>query len=105
MKLKVKLVVKRPYGDVILEGDSFDELIENLKALPEWLGIMDGLIFKSETPTAKKEALKGLVEYTGDGPVVAAPREKLSDKEAICLVLYSSEPTLLQPKEVSSLLL
>ncbi len=67
------------------------------------MDIIEGLILKSETPQTKKDLLKEIIEYTSDGPVIALPREKLSDKEAIGLILFASEPTPLQPKEVARL--
>jgi len=101
--LKVKLSIKRPYGDIVLEGESFNEIIENLKSLPEWINTIDSLILKPETPQAKKDMLKGVIEYTSEGPVIIVPRERLSDKEAIGLILYANDPNPLQPKEIARL--
>ncbi len=101
--MKVKLSIKRPYGDIVVEGESFDEIVENLKSLPEWMSVIDDLILKSETPQAKKDMLKGVIEYTSEGPVIIVPRERLSDKEAIGLILYANDPNPLQPKEIARL--
>ena len=101
--MKVKLSIKRPYGDIVLEGESFNEIIENLKSLPEWINTIDSLILKPETPQAKKDMLKGVIEYTSEGPVIIVPRERLSDKEAIGLILYANDPNPLQPKEIARL--
>ncbi|WP_309492523.1 hypothetical protein [Candidatus Hecatella orcuttiae] len=102
--MKVKISIKRSYGDIVLEGESFDDLVENLKGLPQWLDIVDSLILHTETPSTRKELLKGLVEYTQEGTVISLPRERLSDKEAICLLLFANEPNPLQPKEIARLL-
>ena len=102
--MKVKLAVKRPYGDITVEGESFDEITENLKSLPQWIDVIDGLVQRTGTPKSKKESLSGVVEYTSDGPVIALPKERLSDKEAINLLLYAHEPNALQPKEIARLL-
>jgi len=102
--LKVKLAVKRPYGDITVEGESFDEITENLKSLPQWIDVIDGLVQRTGTPKSKKESLRGVIEYTSDGPVITLPKERLSDKEAITLLLYAHEPNALQPKEIARLL-
>jgi len=102
--LKVKLSIKRSYGDIVIEGEGFEEIINNLKSIPEWLDIVDGLILRAGAPSSHKDLLKGLAEYTAEGIVLTIPREKLSDKESICLLLYAHEPNPLQPKEVARLL-
>jgi len=102
--LKVKVAIKRSYGDVIVEGDSFDEVTENMKSLPQWLDVLDSLILRSESSLNKKDLLKGVVENTVDGVVVTIPKERLRDKEAICLILYANEPNPLQPKDIARLL-
>jgi predicted transcriptional regulator len=102
--LKVKLAVKRPYGDITVEGESFNEIVEKLKSLPQWIDVIDGLVQRTGTPKSKKDALRGVVEYTSDGPVITLPKERLSDKEAITLLLYANEPNTLQPKEIARLL-
>ena len=102
--MKVKLSIKRSYGDIVIEGEGFEEIINNLKSIPEWLNIVDGLILRAGAPTSHKDLLKGLIEYTTEGTVLTYPKEKLSDKEAICLILYANEPNPLQPREVARLL-
>lgn len=102
--MKIKLSIKKPYGEVTLEGESFEELSETLKSFPEWIDIIDSQIVHSETPKSKRESLKGIIEYISEGPVISIPKEKLNDKEAICLIIYANEPNLLQPKEIAKLL-
>jgi hypothetical protein len=102
--MKVKLAIKRPYGDISVEGESFDEIIEKLKSLPQWIDVIDGLVQRTGTPKSKKDSLRGVVEDTSDGPVLTLPKEKLSDKEAITLLLYAHEPNPLQPREIARLL-
>lgn len=102
--MKVKLVLRRPYGEIVFEGESLTELAENLKSLPEWLDIIDGLVVRSETPIDKKESLKGLIEYTNEGTLLTLPRDRINDEEAIGLILYANDPNLLTPREVARLL-
>lgn len=98
------MTIKRSYGDIVLQGDSFDEIVTNLKSVPEWLDVVDSLILKSESPTSKKDFLKGILEFTSDGTVVTVAKDRISDKDAICLVIYGNEPAPLQPKEIARLL-
>ena len=105
--MKVRLSIKRSYGEVTVEGESFEEIAEQLKELPQWLDVIDSLVEGSEAPppSRAKEALEGLVEATPRGPVVTVPKEKLSDKDAICLLLYANDPQPLQPKQIGELLM
>jgi len=105
--MKVRLSIKRSYGEVTVEGESFEEIAEQLKELPQWLDVIDSLVEGSEAPppSRAKEALKGLEEATPRGPVVTVPKEKLSDKDAICLLLYANDPQPLQPKQIGELLM
>ncbi len=102
--MKIRVSVKKPYGEVTIEGESFEELSESLKSYPEWIDFIDSLIAHSETPRSKKETLKGIIEYINEGPVISVPKEKLNDKEAICLIIYANEPNPLQPKTIAKLL-
>lgn len=102
--MKVKLSIRRPYGEILLEGDTLEDLVNHLKSVPEWLSIVDGLIRKTETPTSKKDFLQGIVEFTSDGIAIAVPKDRLSDKEAICLLLYANDPSPMQPREIARLL-
>lgn len=102
--LKVRITLHRSYGNIEIEGESFDELIENLKGFPEWLEVIDGMIVASSSGISEKEILKGIVENTPDGPLITVSREKLTDREAVGLLLYATEPNGLKPKELSRLL-
>lgn len=105
--MKVKLALRREYGEISFEGESLDELAENLKSLPDWLNVIDNLVQKSEwpqSPSSRREELRGIVESTGEGPTLILPKATISDKEAICLLLYANDPAPLQPKEVARFL-
>lgn len=101
--MKVRLVLRRSYGDLEVEADSFDELINSLREFPEWSAIVDGLV-SSTTTAEEQKMLAGVVEYTKEGPTITVPKEKLTNKEAIGLLLYSKEPEGLKPQEVGHLL-
>lgn len=104
--MRVRLSIKRSYGELVVEGESFEEVAEGLRELPQWLDVIESIVTGSEAPPVRaKEDLKGLVETTSRGPVVVVPKERLSDKDAICLLLYASDPHPLQPKEIGELLM
>lgn len=105
--MKLRIVVKRPFGNIELEGKSIDEIVESLRAFPEWLDIIDKLVLKAalQEPSAEmEETLSGLVVFSKDGPLVSLSREEVSDKEAIALILYAQGSEKLEPKEVGRLL-
>ncbi|RLI23981.1 MAG: hypothetical protein DRO52_06190 [Candidatus Hecatellales archaeon] len=105
--MRVRLSIKRSFGELVVEGESFEEVAEGLKGLPEWLAVIESMVAGLEAPVSVggKEDLKGLVEATSRGPVITVPKERLSDKDAICLLLYASEPKPLQPKQIGELLM
>ena len=102
--MKVRLVLHRSYGDIELEGDSFDEIIERIKEFPEWLEVIDTMITTQSTAVGEKDILSGLVQITTEGPVLTITRDKLTDREAVATLLYAMEPQGLRPKELSRLL-
>jgi len=87
---KIRVRVKTGFGEVEVEGDSAEELLEALKSVtPEFIGEVGGVV-TSRIVVPVKAGLEGVVELTTEGPVVTT-REKLSHYEAIGLVLYASE--------------
>mgnify|MGYP001083205220 CR=1 FL=1 len=102
--MKLRVLVKRPFGDVEVEGESLDELIEGLQVLPDWLLVIDRLVMGSEIPPGPAELLTGVVELSEDGPLVTAPKERISDKEAIGLILYAKGVEALEPREIGRFL-
>ncbi|WP_455278343.1 hypothetical protein [[Eubacterium] cellulosolvens] len=102
--MKVRLVLHRSYGDIELEGDSFDEIIERIKEFPEWLEVIDTMISTQSTAVGEKDILSGIVQITTEGPVLTVTRDKLTDREAVATLLYAMEPQGLRPKELSRLL-
>jgi hypothetical protein len=100
--MKIRVTVKRPYGDIEVEGDSLDEVVQGLEAFPEWLVVIDKLM--STTDTGQDEELGGIIEVSSEGPQLIVPKDRVSSKEAIGLLLYSQDPAPLEPKEVGALL-
>lgn len=104
--MKVRVIVKRPYGDVEVEGDSLDEVVEGLETFPEWLAIIDNLVTGLEAAPAEEEEepLRGIVEMSTDGPLITVPRDRLTDREAIGILLNANDPEPMEPKDIGRLL-
>lgn len=103
--LKIRVVVKRPFGNIEIEGESFDEIVSSLETFPEWLATIDDLVTGPEmVPSETKMMLSGLIEYSQDGALIIVPKDELTNKEAIGLLLYAHDPNTVEPKEVSRLL-
>lgn len=102
--MKIRVIIKRHYGNVEVEGDTLDEIVEGLATFPEWLAVIDRLI---ETPDENLEAtnlLDSIIEVTTEGPQLIVPKDKISSKEAISLILYAQDKESLEPKVVGRLL-
>ena len=102
--MKVRLVLHRSYGDIELEGENFDEIIDRLREFPEWLEVIDSMISAQSTSVGEKDILSGLVQLTTEGPVLTVTREKLTDREAVAILLYAMDPQGVRPRELSRLL-
>jgi len=102
--LKVRVVLHRSYGDIELEAETFDEIIEKIKEFPEWLEVIDSMITAQATAVSEKSLLSGIVQTTADGPVITVARDRLTDREAVGILLYAMDPEGLRPREMSRLL-
>jgi len=86
---KVKAKVKTAFGEIVVEGESPEEILSVLEAFPEdFMEKVASLVSSRLVPSTAQ--LKGIVEFTTEGPVVIT-REKLTHYEAIGLILYTSE--------------
>jgi len=86
---KIRARFKTGFGELEVEGESAQELLEALKAVtPEFLGEVNSVVSSKVAPV--KTGLEGVVELTTEGPVVTT-REKLSHYEAIGLVVFASD--------------
>ncbi len=87
---KVKARIKAPFGEIVIEGESPQEILKMLETFPDdFMEKTADLVSRRLAPTAAIQ-LKGVVEFTTEGPVVIT-REKLTHYEAIGLILYASE--------------
>ena len=87
---KVKVKLKAPFGEIVVEGEDPEEILRMLETFPKnFMEKTVDLVSLKLAPTATVQ-LKGVVEFTTEGPVIVT-REKLTHYEAIGLVLYASE--------------
>ena len=86
---KIQTRIKTPFGEVVIEGDSPQEILSILEKMPEnFVESVSDFVTNKMTPSGA--ILKGIVEITTEGPVIVT-REKLTHYEAVGLVLYGSE--------------
>ena len=85
----VRARIKTPFGEIVVEGESPQEVLNILETFPENFVERVGDLVSSRLVSAGVQ-LKGVVEFTTEGPVVIS-RERLTHYEAIGLVLYASD--------------
>lgn len=85
---RYRLRIKREFGEFEVEGATPEEILESLRGLPEVLRKVDEVLSKPAL-SGPKISLKGIVETTSEGPVLTVPRDRISDKEALGVLLYS----------------
>lgn len=98
------MTLKRSYGDIELEGETFEEIVDKLKEFPEWIDVIDSIIATKGAGSGESELLAGVVEYTPDGPIIVAPKGKMTAREALGVLLYSSGSRGLRPRDIGRLL-
>lgn len=86
---RIEARVKTPFGEVVIEGDSPQEILNMLETIPE--NFVERLSdFVSSRLTTSGAQLRGIVEPTTEGPVIVT-RESLTHYESVGLILYASE--------------
>ncbi len=87
---RVEVRVKTPFGEIVVEGEHPQEVLSLLEAFPkDFVENVSNIVSSKLAPSAAAQ-LKGIIEFTTEGPVLIA-REKLTHYEAIGLILYASE--------------
>lgn len=87
---RVEIRVKTPFGEIVVEGETPQEILSLLEAFPkDFVENVSNIVSSMLAPSAASQ-LKGIIEFTTEGPVLIA-REKLTHYEAIGLILYASE--------------
>ncbi len=100
---KIRVRIKAPFGEIVIEGDRAQEILTTLKTMPpEFMSDIGNLISAKLTPPIKTQ-LEGIVELTTEGPIITT-REKLTHYEAIGLVLFASDKKTSTATKISRLL-
>ena len=94
--------IKTPFGEVNIEGDTPQEILDMLESIPE--NFVEKLSdFISNRLVLSGAQLKGILEPTTEGPVIVT-RENLTHYEAVGLILYASEDKKNTASQVQKLL-
>jgi hypothetical protein len=101
--VKIRAHIKTGFGELEVEGDSMQEVLEAVRALtPEFVMEVGGVV-ASKVVAPVRAQLEGIVELTTEGPVVTT-RERLSHYEAIGLILFACEKKVSTATLISRLL-
>jgi hypothetical protein len=85
---RIEARIKTSFGEVVIEGDSPQEIMSMLEQIPEnFVEKLGDFVSNRLVPSGSQ--LKGIVEPTTEGPVIVT-REKLTHYEDVGLVLYAS---------------
>ncbi|MCW4035848.1 MAG: hypothetical protein NWE75_01515 [Candidatus Bathyarchaeota archaeon] len=97
---RITLAIKTPFGEIMINGESPQEIIDALKGLDqEFIGDVGERVSELLTIHARDD-LKGIVEVGRDGPVILT-KKKLSHYEAIGLILYSMKDNQASSREIT----
>ena len=100
---KVRVRVKAPFGEVVIEGESAQEILKILKTMPpQFVNEVGELVSSNLTPSLKTQ-LDGIIELTTEGPIITT-REKLTHYEAIALILFASDDNSSTASQIKRLL-
>lgn len=100
---KIRVRVKAPFGEVVIEDESAQEILKTLKNMPpQFVNEVSSLVSSNLTPSLQTQ-LKGIVEITTEGPIITT-REKLTHYEAIGFVLFASENNTNTASQIKQLL-
>ena len=100
---KVRVRVKAPFGEVVIEGETAQEILKILKTMPpQFVNEVGELVSSNLTPSLKTQ-LDGIIELTTEGPIITT-REKLTHYEAIALILFASDDNSSTASQIKKLL-
>ena len=99
---KMQAKIKTPFGEIILEGEDPQEILDMLSTFPQdFMEKVSNFVSTRVVPSGAQ--LKGIIESTTEGPVIIA-RENLTHYEAIGLTLYASEEKKSTAAQITKLL-
>ncbi|HDQ05308.1 MAG TPA: hypothetical protein ENN36_01120 [Candidatus Bathyarchaeota archaeon] len=100
---KVRVRIKAPFGEIVVEGESAQEILKTLKTMPpQFVNEVSGIISSKLTHPLKTQ-LDGIIEPTTEGPIITT-REKLTHYEAIALILFASDQKISTASTIKQLL-
>jgi hypothetical protein len=86
---RIEARIKTQFGEVVIEGDQPQDILDMLNNIPEnFTEKLSDFVSNRLTPSGAQ--LKGIIEPTTEGPVLVT-RENLTHYEAVGLVLYASD--------------
>jgi hypothetical protein len=86
---RIEARIKTQFGEVVIEGDQPQDILDMLNSIPEnFTEKLSDFVSNRLTPSGAQ--LKGIIEPTTEGPVLVT-RENLTHYEAVGLVLYASD--------------
>jgi hypothetical protein len=86
---RIEARIKTPFGEVVIEGDKPQDILDMLSTIPEnFVEKLSDFVSNRLIPSGAQ--LKGIIESTTEGPVIVT-RENLTHYEAVGLVLYGSD--------------
>jgi hypothetical protein len=101
--VKVRIRIKAPFGEIIVEGESTQEILKMLKTIPpQFVNEVGNLVSTNLTPSIQTQ-LDGIIEITTEGPIITT-REKLTHYEAIGLVMFASDEKTITANNIKGLL-
>jgi predicted transcriptional regulator len=100
---KIRVRVKAPFGEIVIEGENAQEILKTLKMMPpQFVNEVGNLISSNLTPSLQTQ-LDGIIEVTTEGPIITT-REKLTHYEAIALILFASDQNSSSASQIKRLL-
>jgi hypothetical protein len=88
MMARISLVIKTPFGEINVSGDTTKEVLEALGKLDQDFVSEVNDRVSELLVTQAKDDLKGIIEIGRDGPIIVT-KAKLSHYASIGLILYS----------------
>jgi hypothetical protein len=101
--MKYRVTFRHKFGDIVIESETSEELVLGIEKLPNLLKHINEIIAKP-TITPSKASLNGIIHFSNEGPLIIVPRERLSDRDAISLLLYAMYPDGLTSADIGKLL-
>ena len=100
---KIRVRVKAPFGEIVVEGENAQEILKTLKTMPpQFVNEVGGLISSNLTASTQTK-LEGIIEFTTEGPIITT-REKLTHYEAIAVVLFACDDNSSTAAQIKKLL-